>query len=179
MRSRSTTNSPEMVVALSIWPLELRDRDWVLATVADAFATPHLVSRGVFHHADDLPGLVAEQGGEPVGLVLYRMEAGECEVVALVSVREGRGVGSSLLEEAARIAKEAGCHRVWRVTTNDNVHAMDFYRKRGWRQVAIHRGAMTEARKLKPELPEIGQGGVRIEDEVEYELRWRDEEPRR
>jgi hypothetical protein len=49
------------------------------------------------------------------------------------------------------------------------LEAIDFYRAVGWRQVAIHRGAAREARKLKPEIPEFDDRGVPIEDEIEFE----------
>jgi hypothetical protein len=37
--------------------------------------------------------------------------------------------------------------------------------------VAIHRNAIAESRKLKPEIPAIGIDGIPITDEVEMELR--------
>ena len=39
------------------------------------------------------------------------------------------------------------------------------------RLVAIHRNALAESRRLKPEIPLIGLGGRPIEDELEYEYR--------
>jgi ribosomal protein S18 acetylase RimI-like enzyme len=56
------------------------------------------------------------------------------------------------------------------VTTNDNLPAIAFYRKLGWRQVAIHRGAIADARRLKPEIPEFGANGLPKEDEIEFDL---------
>ena len=38
------------------------------------------------------------------------------------------------------------------------------------RLVAIHSGAVHEARKLKPEIPKYDGDGAPIEDEVEFEL---------
>ncbi len=38
------------------------------------------------------------------------------------------------------------------------------------RLVAVHHGAIDEARKLKPSIPEFGENGVRISDELEFEL---------
>lgn len=38
------------------------------------------------------------------------------------------------------------------------------------RIAAIHRGAIAESRKLKPEIPLLALGGRSIEDEVEFEL---------
>jgi GNAT superfamily N-acetyltransferase len=120
--------------------------------------------------ADDLPGFVVAEAGEPVGLLLYHVAAGECEVVVLLSLQERKGVATTLLTEAGQAARAAGCHRLWRVTTNDNLAAVPFYLKRRWRQAVIHRGAVTKARRLKPEIPEFGANGVPKEDEVEFEL---------
>jgi hypothetical protein len=38
------------------------------------------------------------------------------------------------------------------------------------RLVAVHRGAIAESRKLKPEISRFGVGGRPIDDEVEFEL---------
>jgi len=65
----------------------------------------------------------------------------------------------------------AGCRRVWLVTTNDNVDALAFYQRRGFRLAALHRAAVTEAREtLKPEIPEVARNGIPIRDELELEL---------
>jgi hypothetical protein len=56
------------------------------------------------------------------------------------------------------------------ITTNDNTPAQRFYESWSMRCVAVHRGAVTQARILKPEIPAFGGGGVLIEDEVEYEI---------
>ena len=56
------------------------------------------------------------------------------------------------------------------VTANDNQPAIDFYRRMGLRLVAIHRGAIAESRKLKPEIALRGIAGRPIEDEIEFDL---------
>jgi hypothetical protein len=56
------------------------------------------------------------------------------------------------------------------VTTNDNRLAQQFYDALGWQQIAIHRGAVSAARRLKPEIPKCAKDGTPIEDEIEYEL---------
>jgi len=35
---------------------------------------------------------------------------------------------------------------------------------------AVHRGAIAESRRLKPEISHFGVGGRPIEDEIEFEL---------
>jgi GNAT superfamily N-acetyltransferase len=157
-------------VSLKVRPVVPEDRRWVCRAVSEVFVSPRIVSRGVVHHAEDLPGFLGEDGGEPVGLLLYHMGAGECEVVVLLSLRERQGVATMLLAEVEQAARAAGCDRLWLVTTNDNQHAVAFYSKRGWCQIAVHRGAVTEARRLKPEIPELGTDGVPMRDEIEFEL---------
>ena len=56
------------------------------------------------------------------------------------------------------------------VTTNDNLAALGFYQRRGCGCGAVHRGAVDEARTLKPEIPLIGENGIPIHDELELEL---------
>jgi hypothetical protein len=64
----------------------------------------------------------------------------------------------------------AGCRRLWLITTNANHDGLAFYRAVGWSQVAVHRGAVGEARRLKPEIPLHAADGTPIEDEIEFEL---------
>jgi GNAT superfamily N-acetyltransferase len=155
---------------MEIHPLRAADRPWARRVVGEAFASPRIVSRGVLHTVDDLAGHVARIAGEPVGLLLYSLSGGQCEVVVLLSLQERKNIATSLLAEAKQVARGAGCRRLWLVTTNDNRAGIDFYRARGWRQVATHRGAVAEARRLKPEIPEFGPSGLPKEDEIEFEL---------
>jgi len=102
-----------------------------------------VVTRGQIHDLPRLPGFVALDGDERMGLALYRIADDECALVSLDSLREGIGVGSALLAVAADTTRGASCHRLWLITTNDNTHALRFYQRRGLRLVAIHRDAVT------------------------------------
>lgn len=150
-------------------PLSDSDRDWVRDTLARAWGSPRIVSRGRVHDADALPGLVAWLGTERAGLLTYAIEARAMEVVTLDALVRQRGIGTALLAEAERLARAAGCARIWLVTTNDNLRAQAFYTALGWTHVATHAGAVAAARALKPGIPERGDGGVPITDELEYE----------
>jgi hypothetical protein len=69
-----------------------------------------------------------------------------------------------------------GTHATWNTedsgsfTTNDNEPAITFYSRSGLHLAAVHRGAIAESRKLKPEISQFGVGGRPIEDEIEFEL---------
>ena len=109
-----------------------------------------MVSRGVLHDLAQFPGLVAVPGDERVGLLTYRIDDDECEVVSLDSVVENRGVGSALIAAVQDVARAAGCRRLWLITTNDNTHALRFYQQRGFRLVALYRDALDISRRLNP-----------------------------
>jgi hypothetical protein len=56
------------------------------------------------------------------------------------------------------------------ITTNDNVDALRFYQRRGFRIVAVHPGAVDVSRReLKPQISEIGDYGIPIRDELVLE----------
>ncbi len=158
-------------MTLDVRPLTDADRDWVRDTLTRTWGSPRIVSRGRVHDADALPGLVAWLGSERAGLLTYAIEDGAMEVVTLDALVRQRGLGTALLAEAERLAREAGCSRLWLVTTNDNVRAQAFYTALGWTHVATHAGAIAAARALKPEIPERGYRNVPIRDDLEYERR--------
>jgi len=74
-------------------------------------------------------------------------------------LRPGLGVGTALIEAVKAIVQEAGCDRLWLMTTNDNLQALGFYQKCGFRLVAVHGGAVEKSRQMKPSIPLIGEVG--------------------
>jgi len=159
--------------AVSIRRIEPRDLAFVRRELTRNWNDTEICSLGIWHAADSLPGFVATRGDgpEPVGLLTHTPPAHGCgcEVITLSCSVEGAGVGSMLLAAAVEAARAAGCSRVFLTTTNDNLRAIGFYQKRGWSLVAVHRGAMDEARKIKPSISRIGMHGVPLRDELELE----------
>lgn len=145
------------------------DADWVRAFLIQHFGSTHVVSRGVLHQADALPGFIGILRGDASGLLTYSVVNNELEVVTLHAAITGRGLGSRLLAAARDRARDLRCRRLWLITTNDNEPAITFYARCGMHLVAIHRGAIAESRKLKPQISRFGVGGRPIDDEVEFE----------
>jgi RimJ/RimL family protein N-acetyltransferase len=81
------------------------------------------------------------------------------------------GVATRLLAAAVDLARAQRLRRLWLVTTNDNLDALRFYQRRGMRLVAVHRGAVDAARRLKPSIPLVGDHGIPLHDELELEIR--------
>lgn len=154
----------------TVRPLDPGDRSWAAEVLMRSWGSTRVVSRGRVHDALELPGLVASLGAERVGLLTWSVEGEECEVVTIDSLVERRGVGRALLAAAATEATAMGCRRLWLITTNDNLSALRFYQRLGWDLVALHRGAVDEARRLKPEIPHVGLDGIALRHELELEL---------
>jgi GNAT superfamily N-acetyltransferase len=114
--------------------------------------------------------LIAERDGTQAGVLAYRRSAdGSCELFFIEASVRWTGAGSALVEELVRIVGPG--RRVWLVTTNDNLDAIRFYQRRGFRLCEVRPGAVDAARRaLKPGIPEIGNHGIAIRDEIELEL---------
>ncbi|HSM58561.1 MAG TPA: GNAT family N-acetyltransferase [Candidatus Sulfomarinibacteraceae bacterium] len=155
---------------IQIRPVEEGDREWMAQFIRQRWGSNRMAAHGNLYFPHTLPGFIAQDGEEKVGLLTYHMDGAQCEVVTLDSASEGRGVGSRLIQAARRAALDAGCRRLWLITTNDNVHALRFYQKQGFELVAVHRNAVAQARQLKPEIPLVGNDGIPIRDEIELEM---------
>ena len=130
----------------------------------------NVVTRGVIYDAGKLPGFLAVEGDTVVGLLTLRYNERECEVMTVEAFVQRKGIGAALLAAAQRDARNHRCARMWLITTNNNLGAFAFYQKQGMRMSAVYPDALTEARKLKPQIPLIAENGIPIRDEVEFEL---------
>lgn len=129
--------------------------------------TEMVLSSGVYH-CDELDGYVYKgTKGEIVGLVTYIRHNEEiCEVISLDSVDEGQGIGSSLMFVIEEKARGFGAKAVQLITTNDNLHALSFYQKRGYVLKSLYPNAVEIARTIKPSIPFVASNGIPIRDEL-------------
>ena len=168
--------------AFTIRPLERADREWVAHFLDERWGTTQIVSRGKAVYGHLLPGFMAERSmnaedeapneevvAENIGLITVHIGEKECEITTLDSLDESMGVGSALVEAVEEWAREAGMKRLWLITTNDNLDALKFWQKRGYELVSVHRNAIAEARRIKPQIPITGLNGITIRDEIELE----------
>lgn len=163
-----------MVIEPGIHKFDIRDltpedKHWVQRVLVQYWGSTTQITKGKKYQADELPGLVAQRDGSEVGLLTYHIEDGACEVITHNSIAGHGGIGSCLLDAVRNKARELGCKRLWLITTNDNTPALRFYQRRDFEIVGFHRNAVMEARKLKPEIPNIGFDGIPIKHEIEME----------
>src|SRR5215471_19251308 len=93
----------------------------------------------------------------------------ELAALAVALDRWGLGVGGILVETAAEAARAAGASAQWLVTTNDNLDALRLYQRHGYRLTELRAGAVDEARRAKPAIPEAGRHGIPLHDELVLE----------
>ncbi len=169
----------------TIRPLERSDREWVAHFLDERWGTTQIVSLGKAVYGHLLPGFIAERTNsnsaeEPpseankvdyIGLITIHADENGCEITTLDSLSEAVGVGTALVEAVENWAREVGIRRLWLVTTNDNLAALKFWQKRGYHLVTVHRDAIDQARRIKPQIPIIGLEGITIRDEIELEKR--------
>ena len=157
---------------VSVRELVPDDLEWVAELLGGGLSGGLQARRGELIDvlADD--GLVAERGGRRVGLLTHRSDGpGRVEISALLAVEPGGGVGSALVRALVPIAREAGAAEIRVTTTNDNLSALAFYQRRGFRLVELRAGAVDESRRtLKPSIPETGADELPLRDELELSL---------
>lgn len=151
-------------------PVHEDERPWMADELVRLWGARTVVSRGRQHDAATLPAVIAQIGGERLGMATYNIEEDQAELVTIDAFVQGARIGTALLSAVAEVATAAGCSRLWLITTNDNLDALRFYQRRGLRMVAVHRGAVDEARGVKAQIPTRGDFGIPVHDEIELEL---------
>lgn len=122
-------------------------RDWLwagLIGMGEAGIAARLAQR-------DVLSLAVEADGAAVGMLDLETGREGAEIVyfGFVPGWIGKGAGAWLMDEAKRIAAEAGQHRLWLHTCNfDHPRAVDFYRRQGFRVYCVGYEVMDDPRAL-------------------------------
>lgn len=156
--------------AIAVRRIRIDDREWIRSFIRDRWGSESIVVHGDQYDVADLDGLVGLDNEKVVGLLTWVIKGEAVEIVSLDSVHERRGVGTALVRAALSEARNRSIKRLWLVTTNDNLHALGFWQKQGFRLSAWYPNAVEKARVLKPQIPFIGENGIPIRDELELEM---------
>ena len=169
-------------------------REKVQPIVDESWSAPYMVVGGKLWDTRVMPGFAAvsqslsiettsplkptplSETCEILGYLLYDFHDGICEIMALESIAQNIGVATALIEKVKETAKISGASpkaetvRVTVVTTNDNTNAIRFYQRRGFSIRTVRLSVMDAARLLKPSIPLIGDNGIPLRDEIEFEI---------
>ena len=153
-----------------IRPIDAALREKVQPILDKTWGSPYLAINGKLWDSRTMPGFAAINGEDALGYLLYEFHDCVCEIMVLESVAQNIGVASALIGQVKRTAKSSGVGRVIVQTSNDNTHAFRFYQRRGFTIREMRLGAMDAARQLKPSIPLIGEEGIPLRDEIEFEI---------
>jgi GNAT superfamily N-acetyltransferase len=156
---------------LHVRPLDDSDHGWKITTLESGWGSTKVARLGELVDAAPLPGFVAENDGERLGLATYAQRPDGVEVVTIQALVEGVGVGRALMDRLRLVALASGAARLWLTTTNDNVRAFGFYQRWGMDLVRLVRGGVADSRRVKPSIPAVGPSGIPLAHELEFELR--------
>jgi GNAT superfamily N-acetyltransferase len=142
------------------------DRPRALDIFLREFRGRQLVADGEPVSVADAEMLVAETEGGISGALAWRRRNGAFHIVALATdpMWQRAGVGGNLLVEAEAVARREGFQRILVTMTNDNIPALYFYQRHGYRLVTVLSGAVSSHPHNKNF---VGFAGIPIHDEVQ------------
>ena len=144
-------------------------RNLVNQFLIDNWFSTDISIRGEIIDGTKLDGFLLQEDNTIIGLVTFTFFGDICEIVSLDSKKENTGIGTALLKEIEKIAIENNCKKMRLITTNDNMRALQFYQKREYCLTKLYPNAMEEVRRVKPDVPLIGENGIPLRDEIELE----------
>ena len=150
---------------------EPKDRSWIEHLLNERWGGEgRVVVHGETFNARTLPTVIA---GEQDGVATYHIRRANgrtfAELITFDALTARCGVGTALIEGLLSKLRAEGVNVLRVTTTNDNLDALRFYQRRGFRIIAVRPGAVDESRRIKPSIPAIGEYGIPIHDEIELE----------
>jgi ribosomal protein S18 acetylase RimI-like enzyme len=155
---------------IRIRPISEGDRPMLAWLVAELWGSEIVAVHGSSLRPAELGGFIAERSGRVAGLLTYQLVGSVLEIVTLNAIDRRAGIGTMLVEAAVTKARRFGCHEIRLTTTNDNVDALRFYQRRGFRLAELRPGAVDHSRERKPEIPRVGDYGIPLHDEIDLTL---------
>ena len=146
------------------------DRTLVDEFIRQQWYTTTMIIRGKEVDMTQTEGFYVKEQEDIIGLITYLVSDDVLEVTSLNSLRENQGIGSKLVDAVIREAKDRKLKKILVVTTNDNINAIKIYQKRGFDMACLYHNALDISRKIKPEIPLIGDHSIPLRHEIEFEL---------
>jgi GNAT superfamily N-acetyltransferase len=144
------------------------DREVAHAILRRHFGHAPIIAFGEPVALDSAPVLVAEAEREIGGALAWRLLDHALHVIAVATepMWQRSGIGGYLLAEAELLARRQGRERVVVTIGNDNVPALYFYQRRGYR--------ISGVAPIAPGSHAVGFAGIAVVDEIRLSKDLRD-----
>lgn len=146
-----------------------RNRNLINTFIRQRWYSTSMIIRGKEIDMTKADGFYFNEEENIIGLITYIVYNDILEITSLDSLQENQGIGSKLVEAVIHEAREKNIKKIVLITTNDNINAIRFYQKRGFDMAHLFRNALDISRKLKPEIPLIGENSIPLRHEIEFE----------
>lgn len=131
-----------------------------------------IIFGGRAYTSRDFETIGAHDGeGTLVGIALWTMRGRVALLGAIDSFQPGSGAAGALLERVQQEARGRNAVSLRAVTTNDNVHALVYYQRKGFRLDTLFVGSVDAFRgRDNPNFRRIGFNGLPVRDTLELEM---------
>ena len=157
------------MLSIHIQKIEAQDQPFISEIMRQYWGADLIVVHGDIYRSSNMGGLKAVKEDEIVGFLHYEINAGECEILTLISLDQGQGVATKLITAVEQVAIGQNCQQMSVITTNDNLHALGFYQRQGYRLAALYPRQVEVSRTIKPSIPALGENKIPIRDEIRLE----------
>jgi ribosomal protein S18 acetylase RimI-like enzyme len=142
------------------------DRARALEIFDREFGDRQLVAEGQPVSVENSELLVGETEEGVAGALAWRRTNGGLHIIALATdpLWQRSGLGGNLLAEVEILARRSMLPRVLVTITNDNIPALYFYQRRGYRVTAVLPGAVAAHERNRNR---VGFAGIEIRDEIQ------------
>jgi len=148
-------------MTMQIEPISAEDKKPILDVVRTFWGDETIIVHNEIFLVSELDGLKAVEEQNIIAVLHYRLLGEECEILTLASTKPGRGGGTALIAEVEKIARKNRCRLISLITTNDNLHTLGFYQRRGFHLAGLYPDQVTKSRLIKPSIPDIGKNVTR------------------
>ncbi len=145
------------------WTVVRADADLVERVWRLRWGLP-VCSLGRVYLPADVEARVLKVDDRLLGLATWAYEGDTADLVTLDAFVEERGVGTRLLTALEEACSGAGTKRTRVFLTNDNLSALGFLLRRGYRLEKVHREAVAALRAHKAAIPATGRSGLPLVD---------------
>lgn len=150
---------------------EIEDKTAFLALMMRHWGSHRMMIGLRVYDCAELPllGLFSAKG-EPLAVASWAMDSEIAVLCALHALSPGQGAAVQMLDAVKAAAKAKGAVKLRAMLTNDNLPAMGFYQKQGFRFSGLYVEAIDHYRSVIPTIIKTGHQDIPVRDALELEI---------
>lgn len=150
---------------------DIEDKSAFLALMMQHWGSHRMMIGLKVYDCAELPlnGLFSAEG-KLLSVASWAMDGDVAVLCALHALTPGQGAAIDLLDAVKRAAKAKGATRLRAMLTNDNLPAMGFYQKQGFRFSGLYIEAIDHYRSVIPTIIKTGHLDIPVRDALELEI---------